>query len=736
MEVIETSLRIVVISTVTQGVGAGHAAGLRENIAPCVVGIGSVDRFRQANEIPVGVPRRQGAEDFNHVALLVQRIEVCYVAAAIIGGILDCKGAALCIVGEDHDLSRAAAADLLINDLAVQRAVLVRDAAHLFIGANAVGVVSVGRRPAAGRDLRELPPVFPRQAGVGRPVIPVFGVAACVVGDRRAADLGQQVAPLGVAIGVGLNGRAVFLHALEVPGCVVVVCIRDRRTGRIGIAAVRIARLRPELVLPVIGIANLCAARRAAGGQFGFLKLRDVAKRVIDVAVARDQAAVRHTVVKILRPGGGLSAGRVIRPRDGEQRAAAVRDGGLLQPPQRIIGEMQRLRRRCSEGGHAAVGGIVVGIIFRVGLAAERPRLPRQAVIAVVDVLRALHRAAVGVQLRAADQAAKGIVLEAVTRKLTRRIAVAQARKRAFCVVGIGNVTTAIIRLPDQSVKPVIGIADGIAVGVGRGFQVAAARGVVVDIIIIGIGGKGAAADLGRGGLTPDIIGKVIILVLRRTAAVGLAVELRQTPAGIGVADRRNARLIGALGAAAAEVVFIGRLPPGRVRRRREQLRLTVIGIGRRAAVGVRDGGRVVAVGRRGRAALQGKGDISIGILADQPRAGRVAGFVIGRRGRQRADGGLGHVVGIVVLIAVLRAVGGGVLQQVDAVGIILRVLRARSGLRRGGHVALLVIAIGLHRLLPQGDVIKPSRTRVVVVGAVNMDVFHRFAASLWHDCA
>ena len=39
---------------------------------------------------------------------------------------------------------------------------------------------------------------------------------------------------------------------------------------------------------------------------------------------------------------------------------------------------------------------------------------------------------------------------------------------------------------------------------------------------------------------------------------------------------------------AAAEVVFIGRLPPGRVRRRREQLRLRVIGIGRRAAVGVR----------------------------------------------------------------------------------------------------------------------------------------------------
>ena len=75
---------------------------------------------------------------------------------------------------------------------------------------------------------------------------------------------------------------------------------------------------------------------------------------------------------------------------------------------------------------------------------------------------------------------------------------------------------------------------------------------------LIGIGGKRAASDLGRGGLPPDIIRKVIILVLRRAAAVGLAVELRQTPAGIGVADRRHATLIGALGAAAAEVVFIG----------------------------------------------------------------------------------------------------------------------------------------------------------------------------------
>ena len=92
--------------------------------------------------------------------------------------------------------------------------------------------------------------------------------------------------------------------------------------------------------------------------------------------------------------------------------------------------------------------------------------------------------------------------------------------------------------------------------------------------------------------------------------------------------------------------------------------------------------------------------------------------------------------MGIVVLIAVLRAVGGGVLQQVDAVGIVLRVLRARAGLRRGGHVALLVIAIGLHRLLPQGDVIEPDRAGVEIIRAIDVDVRDGLAALLRDDRA
>lgn len=58
-------------------------------------------------------------KNLNHVALPVQRAEVCYVAAAIVSGILDCKGSALGIVGEDHDLGRAVCVSMLFLALKI-----------------------------------------------------------------------------------------------------------------------------------------------------------------------------------------------------------------------------------------------------------------------------------------------------------------------------------------------------------------------------------------------------------------------------------------------------------------------------------------------------------------------------------------------------------------------------------------------------------------------------------------
>ena len=108
LQIIEPGFDVVVISTVAQGVpvGQGGAGGLlihqavavavrnANQLAPGIVSIGDVDLFRPANEIPVGILHRHGAEDFNHVSLLIQSIEIVDEAGTIIGGILDCKGGA------------------------------------------------------------------------------------------------------------------------------------------------------------------------------------------------------------------------------------------------------------------------------------------------------------------------------------------------------------------------------------------------------------------------------------------------------------------------------------------------------------------------------------------------------------------------------------------------------------------------------------------------------------------
>ena len=59
---------------------------------------------------------------------------------------------------------------------------------------------------------------------------------------------------------------------------------------------------------------------------------------------------------------------------------------------------------------------------------------------------------------------------------------------------------------------------------------------------------------------------------------------------------------------------------------------------------------------------------------------------------------------------------------------------RARAGLRGGGDVAVGVIGVGLHRLLPQGEVVEPGRAGIVVERAVDGDPPNRFAALLRHD--
>ena len=126
-------------------------------------------------------------------------------------------------------------------------------------------------------------------------------------------------------------------------------------------------------------------------------------------------------------------------------------------------------------------------------------------------------------------------------------------------IISISNVTTTSIHFFTQPVKFVVGIADGGTVRIGRCFQIAACAGGCACVIIVGIGRERSAADFGRGGLTPVIVSKIVILVLLRTRAEGLAVKDRQPAVRIAVADVGDPVAIGILGAERGGVVGVVR---------------------------------------------------------------------------------------------------------------------------------------------------------------------------------
>ena len=172
LEIIETGLVVVVVATVTKRIkiGKGRAGSLLiddagsgrignpNQLAPCVIGVGGVGLLGVAGDVAVGILNCNRSEDFHHVALLVQRVEIVDEAGAVIGGIFHCEwgasrppsvagarevqrvaatrrlaraalppdaraavatGSALGIVGEDHDLGRAVCVSMLFLALKI-----------------------------------------------------------------------------------------------------------------------------------------------------------------------------------------------------------------------------------------------------------------------------------------------------------------------------------------------------------------------------------------------------------------------------------------------------------------------------------------------------------------------------------------------------------------------------------------------------------------------------------------
>ena len=207
MEIIEAGFVVVVVATVTKRIkiGKGRAGSLLiddagsgrignpNQLAPRVVGVGGVGLLCVAGDVAVGILNCNRSEDFHHVALLVQRVEVVCEFRAVVLRELEAKGAALGVVGEHHDFGRSAFSDFLPNDLAVQRPVLMLCAVDVLRRANPVGIVGILARLAAGGDLCELAAVLPRQAAVvpstGRevPEMPLTGDFP--PGDRLAGHI-------------------------------------------------------------------------------------------------------------------------------------------------------------------------------------------------------------------------------------------------------------------------------------------------------------------------------------------------------------------------------------------------------------------------------------------------------------------------------------------------------------------------------------------------------------------
>ena len=209
LEVVEAGFVIVVVATITEGVqvGEGGAGGLFvENavtvavgdagqLAPGVVGICGVGSLRVAYDGFIRILHRIRTEDFHHVPLKVQGIEVVGKAVSIVLGILHGERPPLSIVGKDHDLGATPGADFLIDNLAVQGQVFVGHAAYHLGGANSVGIIGIGSGLAPGGNGGQPPPVLPRQPCVGLAVVPVQRIAAGIIGDGsfliRAGSVGN-----------------------------------------------------------------------------------------------------------------------------------------------------------------------------------------------------------------------------------------------------------------------------------------------------------------------------------------------------------------------------------------------------------------------------------------------------------------------------------------------------------------------------------------------------------------
>ncbi len=277
----------------------------------------------------------------------------------------------------------------------------MRHAADCFLYPQPVPVVGVSSRRAVLGQRREPPALCPRQShpAVGK------GIPVCVVSDRLTVIRGQQVAPDGTRIGVGVRGE-------QISGCSFLVFIPF--FGK-------------EIPRAVIGIfefypVSRCVVVGTGGRQLSFQIIviirripvavdpADIPERIIPITERAGMILVAH--FKLRNARGGLIPDRhvlIVLPRDRPVIKLPVPAGKTLELIVITVQIPAAGRRKITQSPVYVVDVVLPCLEEIADLIPDAP-LPTGAVVGLIGV----YHVVAGVGNVVPDQSADAVILQIV----------------------------------------------------------------------------------------------------------------------------------------------------------------------------------------------------------------------------------------------------------------------------------------------------------------------------------
>ena len=252
---------VEIVSSVAQGVDACQVAGGGNDVAVGVVLI-------------AGHHCAAGIDQLHYIALEVGDVVVH--GAVVLQG----EGRSAGIVEEVQGVGAVGFPEQLAAGVVVG----VGRAVDSLRGADTVVVIGIGDGMASTDGFGQIPAFRPGEFPLGAVVV-AGGIAAAVVGNGLSIVSRQQIAPLGIAVGI-----AVAVGGFEIAKTVV------------GVGIGGVTRSFQKLALGIVGVGNDFAVRSGVGGN--------VAKGIIGIAVAG--RAGQAAVADLADLGSGLGVRQVL----------------------------------------------------------------------------------------------------------------------------------------------------------------------------------------------------------------------------------------------------------------------------------------------------------------------------------------------------------------------------------------------------------------------------------------